>query len=467
MDAVADLVRPRARPVRPPAPEPRPAQLGLFPLLRVLKNNPIECWAREHFELPAVTASRALGHVVIINEPAAIHRVLLENAANYRKDALQQRVLSAGLGSGLLSAEDEQWRVQRRTLAPIFSRKTVTSFAPAMLEAANALVTRWHAQDEASRVDVAAEMTRLTLDVLVRTIFSDGLGCDADELRAAMATYFETIGRIDPLDLFGVPDFVPRIGRLRVRSTLRFFDAAIDEIIATRRRRLAREPAAAPDDILTLLLNALDPDTGHAMTETEVRSNILTFIAAGHETTANCLSWSLFLLTQSVEWRDRVAAEADRELDGPIEGARRSAGVDPGRDRGSAAPVSTDRRDQPRGEGPRRAGGRIGQTRDDGGDRTLCAAPSSPLMACARSFRSASFPRRRAGQDRSLCVSAVRRRRPHLHRVRLRLAGGYAGAGDDDAALRVGSGARARGMAAAAGHVAAGRRPADDGHAAA
>lgn len=320
MNAVADIVRLPARLFRPPAPEPWPRPLNLLALLRVLRRNPLECWAAEHFEQWAVTASRALGHVVILNEPGAIHRVLLGNAGNYRKDALQQRVLSAGLANGLLSAEDAQWRVQRRTLAPIFSRKTVASFAPAMLAAAHALVMRWHAQGDGARIDIAAEMTRLTLDVLVRTIFSDGLGCDADELRAAMVTYFDTIGRIDPLDLFGVPDFVPRIGRLRVRSTLRFFDAAIDEIIATRRRRLAQDPNSAPDDILTLLLNALDPDTGHAMTEEEVRSNILTFIAAGHETTANCLSWSLYLLTQSAEWRDNVIAEARRELDGPIEG---------------------------------------------------------------------------------------------------------------------------------------------------
>ena len=75
-----------------------------------------------------------------------------------------------------------------------------------------------------------------------------------------------------------------------------------------------------PNDILTLLLNALDPDTGHRMTEVEVRANILTFIAAGHETTANCLSWSLFLLARSAEWREGVAAEARREVDGPISG---------------------------------------------------------------------------------------------------------------------------------------------------
>jgi cytochrome P450 len=163
-------------------------------------------------------------------------------------------------------------------------------------------------------------MTRLTLDVLERTIFSDGLGRDVDEIRNAMGVYFNTIGRISPLDILGAPGFVPRIGRLRVKSTLRFFESAIDQIIATRRRRLEERPSNGPEDILTLLLGALDPDTSAQMTAAEVRSNILTFIAAGHETTANALTWSLFLLSQSPEWRSRVEAECDSAIGGPIEG---------------------------------------------------------------------------------------------------------------------------------------------------
>jgi cytochrome P450 len=324
MDAVTEIARPPERLVRPlfrpPAPEPRPTPLGLIGLIRALKSNPLECWAREHFEQPAVIASRLLGHVVLLNEPTAIRRVLLDHASNYRKDSLQRRVLSAGLGDGLLSAEAERWKVQRRILAPLLSHRMVGAFTPAIIQAAQALVLRWQMLCAGSRcqIDVAAEMTRVTLDVLVRTIFSDGLGCDAEQLRAAMSTYFEVIGRIDPLDLLGAPDFIPRLSRLRARPVMRFFNAAIDEIIAARRRRLARDLGDAPEDILTLLLNALDPDTGRRMTEAEVRSNILTFIAAGHETTANCLSWSLYLLNQSPHWNDRVTAEAMRETDGPM-----------------------------------------------------------------------------------------------------------------------------------------------------
>jgi cytochrome P450 len=304
---------------RPPAPEPQPKQLGIFALLTTLKRNPLECWAEEHFEKPIVVGGLPFKHVVLVNDPRAIRRVLLDNAVNYRKDAIQRRVLSAGLGDGLLSAESERWRTQRRIVAPVFARKTIMGFAPAMLDAAAALTERWRRND-GQRIDVAAEMTRVTLEVLERTIFSDGLGRDAEEFRGAMGVYFNTIGRIDPLDLLGLPAAVPRISHWRVRATLRFFEAAIDEIIATRRQRLAQESGAAANDILTLLLAALDPETGQAMTEAEVRSNILTFIAAGHETTANTITWSLFLLSQSPQWRARVEAEAEVELGGPTEG---------------------------------------------------------------------------------------------------------------------------------------------------
>ena len=304
---------------RPPAPEPQASQLSVFRLMTTLRRNPLECWAKDHFEKPIVVGGLPIGHVLVVNDPSAIRRVLLENAGNYRKDSLQRRVLSAGLGDGLLSAEGKQWRTQRRILAPVFARKTIASFAPAMADAAAALVERWSGHDRRT-VDVAAEMSRVTLDVLERTIFSDGLGREAEEFRVAMVTYFNTIGRIDPLDVLGVPAFVPRFSQWRVRSTLRFFEAAIDEIIATRRRRLSENSATTANDILTLLLAALDPDTGQRMTEAEVRSNILTFIAAGHETTANLLSWSLFLLSQSPEWRRRLESEAARELDGPVAG---------------------------------------------------------------------------------------------------------------------------------------------------
>ena len=305
--------------LNPPAPVPRAQALGPISLLRVLANNPLEAWTAAHFEQPIVMSGMSIGRVAVISDPAAIRRVLLDNCDNYRKDWLQRRVLSAGLIGGLLTAEGQNWRMQRRALAPLFARKTVMNFSHAMTDVANGLVERL-AECEGKVTDLAVEATRVTLEVLERTIFSDGLGRGREDIRMAMKSYFETIGRIDPFDMLGVPDFVPRPGRWKLRPMLRLFESAIDTIISTRRERIASNPDSAPRDILSFLLEAADPETGEALSEAEIRANILTFIAAGHETTANCISWSLFLLSQSNQWRERVQAEADREFDGPVDG---------------------------------------------------------------------------------------------------------------------------------------------------
>jgi cytochrome P450 len=303
----------------PPAPEPRAKALGTIALLRVLAINPLEAWTAEHFEQPIVIGGLSIGRVAVVSHPAAVRRVLLDNCDNYQKDWLQRRVLSAGLTNGLLAADGQQWKTQRRAMAPLFARKTVIGFSAPMIDAANGLVARL-SRREGQVVDIAVEATRVTLDILERTIFSDGLGRDREEIRMAMKSYFEAIGRIDPLDILGVPDVVPRLRRWKLRPMLRLFEETIDTIISTRRARIAKDPASAPRDILTFLLEATDPETGEAFSEAEIRANILTFIAAGHETTSNCIAWSLYLLSQSTLWRERVQAEADQELSGSMEG---------------------------------------------------------------------------------------------------------------------------------------------------
>lgn len=308
-------------PFRPPAPTPLPSMPGLVRLLRTLHRNPLECWSREFFEQPVVRIRLPFLEAVLVHDPAAIKHVLVDNAANYRKDPIQRRILAAGLGDGLLSVEGQQWELQRRTLAPLFARRTVSSFSDVMLKATDGLCDRWRGLEAHGLVDVAQEFTLLTLNMLAVTIFSDGIGSDFKAFSAAMNDYFGAIGRIGVLDLLGAPDYVPRPGRKRLRKALAYFEEVIDEIIAVRRRRLdAAADAQAPNDLLTLLLRVPDPATGRPLSPREVRANILTFLSAGHETTANALTWTTFLLSQSPYWYRSVRAEADVALDGDRNG---------------------------------------------------------------------------------------------------------------------------------------------------
>ncbi|KMO17423.1 cytochrome P450 [Methylobacterium platani] len=298
-----------AAPFRPAVPRPRTEPMGLFAFLRAARANPLTTWYEEHFEQPIVTGEGALGRVTVVSEPAAIRHVLVDNAGNYRKDDLQRRVLAPGLGNGLLTAEGDEWRLQRRTLAPIFSPRHVAGFEAAMADAAARLARRLKKRDGQS-VDAALEMTRVTLDVLERTIFTHGLAREPDALGRAITRYFEALGPIDPLDVFGMPDWLPRIGRIKARPALRFFAEVVDELIE-RRRALVTAGAAAPHDLLTLLLKAQDPETGRGLSDLEVRANIVTFIGAGHETTANALTWTLYCLSQDEAAREAVEAEVD------------------------------------------------------------------------------------------------------------------------------------------------------------
>ena len=300
---------------RAPGPVPLEQPLGTLALLRALRENPVATWTRYHFEHPVVSGTGVLGRVVVVSEPALIRRLLVDNAANYDKGDLQRRMLrSEEGGRGLLMAEGAEWRAQRRALAPLFSPRTVSGFQADMADVSAKLVARWRKQRDGRVVDVADEMARATLRVLARTIFSDGLTRTEEEFVAAVTRYLDAVGRVDPLDILDMPDWVPRVGRLRARPALRFFEAAVEAVVARRREALAADPEGAPRDLTPRLLKARDPETGEGLSEREVKANIITFILAGHETTSNTLTWALYLLSQAPDVRARVEAEVDALL---------------------------------------------------------------------------------------------------------------------------------------------------------
>ncbi|HME84366.1 MAG TPA: cytochrome P450 [Roseiarcus sp.] len=298
----------------PPYPPRSDRPRGSLSMILTLRRNPLEIWGKADFERPLAIGRSILGLRAAAHDPAAVRRVFLDNAPNYRKDELQLRILSPGLGSGLLTAEGESWRLQRRSLAPLFSPRQVAEFAPAMQRVAEATVERLGHRRNGAVTDVGELTSRMALEVLEQTLFSQGLGREPSEFQRAVTSYFDSFGRLDPLDLIGAPAFLPRLGRRRGRPALEFFNEAVDAIVESRKAQLDLGGEAL-GDLLTLLLAAEDPETGVGMPDADIRANIVTFIMAGHETTANGLTWTLYLLSQSPEWRERAEVEADEAFD--------------------------------------------------------------------------------------------------------------------------------------------------------
>src|SRR3954470_22415503 len=295
---------------RPPAPEPRVAALGPLALYRALRANAITAWRAEAYEEPYIADRNMLGGYVLLNDPDLIRYVLVENAANYPKDALQLDKLTPAVGRGLLTAEPESWRLQRRTVAPLFQPASVDAYLTSMAASVDEMLERWegHARSGAP-VDIAREMTALTYDIISRTVFSHEIETPAEVMGEAITTYFEALGRIDLWDVLLLPRWLPRPAFIRAKPARRIFREEVARLLERRRVRIAAG-GAVPDDLVTRLMQARDPETGAPLSDVVIHDNLVTFIGAGHETTANALAWTLFLLSEFPEADARVASEA-------------------------------------------------------------------------------------------------------------------------------------------------------------
>lgn len=303
---------------RPAAPVPHSRNLSTLAFILELGKNPIAAFGARAYREHYVYERSRLRHFLMVAHPDGIKHVLLDNASNYVKSAQAQRQLKPALGNGLVTAEGASWRFQRRTAAPMFQTRQIAAFAPAMADAVEAMLARWRSLPAGAEVDIADAMMRLTYDIISRTMFSNDVTMDYGEMSKALATYFENVGRVDILGALGFPDWVPTPRRLRAWPALRFFRREMDGLISRRRTALSENPAAVPQDLLTLLLTARDPEGGKLFGEAEVFDNVMTFIFAGHETTANTLAWTFYLLSEFPEWDARVAQEARHALGGGL-----------------------------------------------------------------------------------------------------------------------------------------------------
>lgn len=244
----------------------------------------------------------------MVMDPGALARVLKDRVEDYPKSNVTRMILEPAIGQSLFVAEGAHWRWQRRAAAPVFSLANVQALGPIMTAAAEASAARLSAAT--GPVDLFAETVAATFEVISDVTFSGDGSFDRDAVHSAIDAYIAQTAKVSVLDVLGLPSWVPRPGRLISGPSLKRMKAVADQAIATR---AARGPRPVPD-LLDLLRSASDPETGRTMSRDELRDNLLTFIVAGHETTALTLAWALYLCAFDPAVHDRAAAEARAAL---------------------------------------------------------------------------------------------------------------------------------------------------------
>jgi cytochrome P450 len=304
----SEAAPPAAEPIFPLAQPPRLERpLSPYRLVRGVRNNAIAVWPEHVFDT-TVTARRIwLNYRILAHSPTAIKRVLVDNADNYVKGQIARRLLRPGLGDGLVTSEGALWRRQRRIIAPMFQHKRIAGFVPAMAELTAAMLDRWDRVGAGAALDFADESLNLTLRIIARTMFSTEADLDVAAVGDA-ATAYQLNLRPGIIEMFGLPEWTPRLGKRNEREAIAALDAAINRVIARRRR------AGGGDDLLAMLLAARDEDTGAAMSDKQVRDEVATILMAGHETTANALNWTFYLLAAHPSVRATLEAEVARVL---------------------------------------------------------------------------------------------------------------------------------------------------------
>jgi cytochrome P450 len=238
-----------------------------------------------------------------VNHPDGIARILQENNRNYGKGELTLGILRPVAGNGLFLSEGEFWLRQRRLMQPTFHHKHLAGFDTMIVEATQARLERWGAYASSGQpLDIMSEMSALTSDVVSRVLFSTPAG-DSAGVAQAVSTLAEDIGYRFAVPFYPPPR-VPTPRNRRQRAALAALDRAIYEIIAARRRG-----DTSGDDLLNLLLNVRDEETGEGMSDGQLRDELITLFVAGHETTAVALTWVWHLLAAHPDAADRVRAE--------------------------------------------------------------------------------------------------------------------------------------------------------------
>lgn len=283
---------------------------GIFRTLKEARRNILSIIPKLATLQPIVSGKTAWVKWHMVMDPDALQRILRDRLDDYPKSDVTKNLLEPAIGDSMFIAEGAHWRWQRRAAAPVFSPRNIANLAPIMSASADAACARLG--DGSPRVDMFDEMVKTTFDVISDVTFSGSDTIDSQQVHDAIEKYIDQVARVSLMDVIGIPPWVPRLNRLFQPNALKETKAVADAAVKDRAKRGARDVP----DLLDLLMAGEDPKTKRTMNPAELRDNLLTFIVAGHETTALTLGWALYLCAFDPDVQDKLFAEASSVLNG-------------------------------------------------------------------------------------------------------------------------------------------------------
>jgi cytochrome P450 len=294
---------------------PGPKGLPLIGSIAALRaKGPLVFWFDLWQEYGDVTRTQ-MGPQVLMQfvRPEHIQYILVKNKDNYVK-GMSHDALRIPLGSGILTAEGELWRQQRQLMSPTYTPRAVQRFAGIMLDATHRMLARWREIPTGIPLAINVEMMRLAMSVISRSIFSVDIGEDFAEAGRALTQVLDFASQRS-VSLLTLPLSLPTPGNRRLNRALATIDQFLYGIIADRREK------PPGDDLLSRLMEMRDEETGAGMSEKQLRDEVLITFFAGHETTAQLLTWAWYLFSEHPAVEERFHAELEEKLGGRTPGA--------------------------------------------------------------------------------------------------------------------------------------------------
>jgi cytochrome P450 len=297
----------------PPYPLRLPDALPAFALLKAARRNLLEIWSEKAFEYEFFQTRLLSRQVFVCNSPDTVQQAFVaQHEIFQRKSAQMRNALQPLLGDGLFISDGETWKQRRRLIAPVIHVSHLDRFAPTMIEVASEMAERLARSSGPVRLDMLGGMASLTAEIICRTIFGRNLGhAHAKEIVDNFTEYQRSIEQMNIMSLFGLPDWLPRLRGGGIAKPIRRIHAVIEEIIRTDDRHGDSEQS-----MLRLLVKRGESGTHVKLTAEQLRNEAAVLFMAGHETTANSLAWTWYLLSQAPWAEERLHAELDEVLGG-------------------------------------------------------------------------------------------------------------------------------------------------------